>query len=174
MSNPSTKTLIKQIIKANEGLDNQELLNWAMNQLFRAARTMQLTFRPDLEVMVGGCDATATTILKRLVKTKRGWDIVYLTNPKLLRGYRKPHMLSCYDCGCMPWDEGEDFYVNDKLWAQVMPMNGIICIECFEKRLGRKLRKKDFKVWFREGLSFDGTHLINEKPSTRLKDRLGL
>lgn len=87
-------TLQKQIIKTNEGLDGPELLNWAMNQLFRAARTLDLAAigahidkdNPSLQ----GCDATATTILKRLVKTKRGWDIVYMTNPKLLRGYRKP------------------------------------------------------------------------------------
>lgn len=87
-------TLQKKIVKANEGLDGPELLNWAMNQLLRTARTLDL-------VVIGahidkdnpsllGCDVVATTILKRLIKTKRGWDLVYMTNPKLLRGYRKP------------------------------------------------------------------------------------
>ena len=84
------KNEIKRIIEANEGLSNQELLNWSMNQLFRAARTMDLTFRPDLKIAIGGCDATATTILKRLIKSKRGYKLVKDTNPKLLRGYKKP------------------------------------------------------------------------------------
>lgn len=84
------KSIVKQVIKSNEGLDNQELLNWSMNQLFRAARAMDLTFRPDLEVYIGGCDAAATVILKRLVRSKRGYNLVHKTNRKLLRGYRKP------------------------------------------------------------------------------------
>lgn len=169
------KSIIKQIIKANEGLDNQELLNWSMNQLFRAARAMDLTFRPDLATYIGGCDATATTILKRLVKTKRGWDIVFMTNPKLLRGYKKPDVLSCYDCGSSPWDMGEDFYVNDKLWKQVMPLDGIICIGCFEKRLGRQLTKKDFKPWARKNRWYgDQRRKLNNPPSERLKNRLKL
>ncbi len=169
------KSIIKKVIKANEGLNDQELLNWSMNQLFRAARAMDLTFRPDLKVYIGGCDATATVILKKLIKTKRGWDLIYLTNPKLLRGHRKPHMLSCYDCGCMPWDMGEDFYVNDKLWKKIMPLDGIVCVGCFEKRLGRQLTLKDFKPWFRKNRWYgDQRRKLNEPLSKRLAERLKL
>jgi len=84
------KAAIKRVVKENETLTYIELLNWSMNQLFRSARAMDLTFRDDLEIYSGGCDATATVILKHLVKTKRGYDIVKKTNPKLLRGYKKP------------------------------------------------------------------------------------
>lgn len=84
------KAIVKQIIKSNEDLTNTELLNWSMNQLFRSARAMDLMFRPDLAQYIGGCDATATVILKRLIKSKRGWNLVYKTNRELLRGYKKP------------------------------------------------------------------------------------
>ena len=40
------KAIVKQIVKSNETLTNTELLNWAMNQLFRSARAMDLMFRP--------------------------------------------------------------------------------------------------------------------------------
>lgn len=83
-------TLIRKIVKSNDGRSNVELLNWAMNQLFRAARSMDLTFRPDLKVTSKGCDATAITILRKLVKTKKGYNLVKNTNPNLLRGYKKP------------------------------------------------------------------------------------
>jgi len=43
-----------------------------------------------LSVHIGGLDAAATCLLKRLIQTKAGWDMIYNTNPKLLRGYRKP------------------------------------------------------------------------------------
>jgi hypothetical protein len=84
------KKLIDKVIRANSNLTDEELMNWSMNQMFRAARTMQLTFRTDLDVAIGGCDAAATCILKRLIKTKKGYDLVKETNPKLLRGYKKP------------------------------------------------------------------------------------
>lgn len=66
---------------------DEELLNWAMNQLYRAARTIQL-----LEVHGGnsgiigeGCDWTAETILERLKSTKSGLKLVKETNKKLLK-----------------------------------------------------------------------------------------
>lgn len=81
----------KTIVKNNEGMDNVELLNWSMNQLFRAARTIDLiTARPGKALMASACDATATTILRRLVKSKRGYKLVKQTNPKLARGYARP------------------------------------------------------------------------------------
>lgn len=82
--------LQKQIIKSNEDLSETQLLNWSMNQLFRAARTLDLLLKSEDNMVGQGCDATATCILKRLIKTKRGWQLVYETNQKLLRGYKKP------------------------------------------------------------------------------------
>jgi hypothetical protein len=85
--------LLKKCIKANEHLADLPLLNWAMNKLFQSAR--ELEFLSEVYCMKEsmtaiGCDAVATVILKQLVKTKEGWDLVYQTNPKLLRGYKKP------------------------------------------------------------------------------------
>lgn len=87
------KKLVRQTIKANENLGDLPLLNWTMNQLFRAARDLELlttVYCSNESLSAIGCDAAAEVILKRLVKTKEGWDLIYLTNPKLLRGYRKP------------------------------------------------------------------------------------
>jgi hypothetical protein len=87
----------KRIIKDNETLTNQELLNWAMNQLFRAARSLELTaiqlgytHVKGGSPIIEGCDATATCILRRLVKTKKGYNLVKKTNRKLVRGYARP------------------------------------------------------------------------------------
>ena len=84
-------TIQKKIVKENANRSDAELLNWAMNQLFRAARTMDILSIGHGENIVGqGCDATATVILKKLVKSKKGYAIVKQCNPKLLRGYKAP------------------------------------------------------------------------------------
>lgn len=86
------------------------------------------------------------------------------------------HDLKCTDCRCKPWNIGEDFYVTEGLWIFTIPIkkqNDIICIGCFEKRLGRKLTRKDFKPWFRNNRWYgDRTKLLNDPPSARLIDRL--
>ncbi len=74
---------------------------------------------------------------------------------------------ACPDCGLAAWrlKEGhreahEDFYVHDELWDTVCPDDQIvewteggitfregrfvICIGCFERRLGRELNREDF------------------------------
>lgn len=86
------------------------------------------------------------------------------------------HILKCTDCGCKPWDMGEDFYVCDGLWVLVMPKkkrDNIICIGCFEERLGRKLRRTDFKKWFRNNGCWGNRRIpLNDPPSARLINRL--
>jgi hypothetical protein len=83
--------LEKKIAKGNESMDNVELLNWAMNQLYRAARTIDLiTPGPGKALVASGCDVTATVILRKLVKSKRGYNLVKGTNRKLVRGYARP------------------------------------------------------------------------------------
>lgn len=44
-------------------------------------------------------------------------------------------------------DESEVYTVLDKVWkaAGMAPMGGCLCIGCLEKRLGRRLKPKDFK-----------------------------
>lgn len=87
------RKLINQCKRANKNLDTLSLLNWAMNQLFNSARELELLSavycRQD-SITSMGCDATAETILKQLVKTKGGYELVKQTNPKLLKGYKKP------------------------------------------------------------------------------------
>ncbi len=87
------KRLVEQVVKANKNLNDLELLNWTMNQLFRSARELELlsTIYCEEDSLTSiGCDASAEVILERLVTTKEGWDLVYKTNPKLLIGYKKP------------------------------------------------------------------------------------
>lgn len=87
------RKLINRCKRTNKNLDTLSLLNWAMNQLFKSARELELLSavycRQD-SITSMGCDATAETILKRLVKTKEGYELVKQTNSKLLRGYKKP------------------------------------------------------------------------------------
>ena len=86
--------------------------------------------------------------------------------------------LKCTDCGCKPWDMGEDFYVRDGLWITSMPVkkrDDVICLGCFEKRLGRKLTRNDFQPWFRNNRWYrDKGKVLNDPPSERLADRLQL
>ena len=86
--------------------------------------------------------------------------------------------LVCTDCHIEPWNMGEDFYVNDGLWYLTLPKikwESVICIGCFEKRLGRKLARKDFKLWFRNNRCWGNQRRkLNDPPSDRLADRLKL
>jgi hypothetical protein len=82
--------------------------------------------------------------------------------------HANPEYQLCVDCGVQAWQllEGwrvahEDFNVHDALWDLVCPDDEIvewvedgvtyregcfvICIGCFEKRLGRELTREDFK-----------------------------
>lgn len=75
----------------------------------------------------------------------------------------------CPDCGVAAWrrlEDGrlvhEDFYVHDELWDWVCPddrvrewvVDGtkfregqfVMCVGCFESRLGRRLARHDFTV----------------------------
>lgn len=84
------------------------------------------------------------------------------------RLHADPESQNCVDCGAQAWQlrEGwrvahEDFYVHDALWDRVCPDDEVeewvadgvtyregrfvICIGCFERRLGRQLTREDFK-----------------------------
>lgn len=105
----------------------------------------------------------------------------------------------CHDCDVdawNQWDEAqgchvhEDFYVHNELWDEVCPddlveefvfedgkvgRNGtyVLCIGCFETRLGRALTSQDFKP----GQDPDGWYwatLVGRPSSTRFRVRLGL
>jgi hypothetical protein len=38
----------------------------------------------------------------------------------------------------------EYYVVHDKLWARAGMKKGFLCVRCLEKRIGRRLRPKDF------------------------------
>lgn len=38
------------------------------------------------------------------------------------------------------------FVVHDSLWSDVVPEDGIICMSCFERRMGRPLRPLDLRT----------------------------
>ncbi len=92
----------------------------------------------------------------------------------------------CVDCGIDAWEfeeDGqivhEDFYVSDDLWDATCPDDDVIrtdlgesrigqgqfmiCIGCFEKRLGRQLVRSDFKV--------GPSELGETAPSSRFRSR---
>jgi hypothetical protein len=51
----------------------------------------------------------------------------------------------CLDCNRSTLELREYYMVQFVLWDQVHPENkGMLCIECLEKRLGRKLTSTDF------------------------------
>ena len=86
--------------------------------------------------------------------------------------------LECTDCHGQPWENGEEFYVRNSLWRLVMPKykrKDIICLKCFEHRLGRKLKRNDFLSWFREGTLPDGvtkrSYVLSLELTERLKKR---
>jgi hypothetical protein len=63
-------------------------------------------------------------------------------------------------------DQSEIYTVREAVWrrAKMEPMGGCLCIGCIEKRLGRRLRPRDF-LW---------GHPFNGLPGTeRLRRRRG-
>jgi hypothetical protein len=58
----------------------------------------------------------------------------------------------CIDCGVQAWrfrEDGrrlvhEDFYVSAAVWNATCLERGVLCIGCFERRLGRRLYRDDF------------------------------
>jgi hypothetical protein len=79
-----------------------------------------------------------------------------------------PQFQVCRDCGIDAWRQQEsgrvaheDFYVHDDLWDAVCPDDAVemweedgatfregkfvLCVGCFEARLGRQLTRQDFK-----------------------------
>ena len=76
----------------------------------------------------------------------------------------------------LPIYNGEDFYVLDSLWTSTIPKYkqlDVICIDCFERRLGRKLKKSDFKEWFKTNTWYSNHNkLLNKSPSKKLCERL--
>lgn len=51
----------------------------------------------------------------------------------------------CLDCHVCTFCINEYYMVYRRIWKKINPkINGMLCIGCVEKRLGRKLNTKDF------------------------------
>lgn len=74
----------------------------------------------------------------------------------------------CFSCGVDTFALGEDFYVQDDLW-RTYGVEGVLCILCLEKRLGRPLEPADFKS---PGIDRP-PHFPHYVRSDRFKDRVG-
>ena len=77
----------------------------------------------------------------------------------------------CFSCGVDTFALGEDFYVQDELW-RTYGVEGMLCILCFEKRLGRPLVPDDFQG-DGGGPRDDDPIFPNYRRSDRFKDRAG-
>ena len=90
-------------------------------------------------------NAKPLTLMRRYVTRQRNLGSTK-TNNELVREWARKG-LQCADCSKHPWDEvGGEFYVSDRMWQSVVPSykrDKIMCMPCFEKRLGRKLRKRE-------------------------------
>jgi hypothetical protein len=73
----------------------------------------------------------------------------------------------CMDCGVDTDAINEQYMIHDELWREVVPSEaGMLCVGCFEKRLGRKLRRDDFRPYAQS--AFDAGIPVSE----RLRDRM--
>ena len=79
--------------------------------------------------------------------------------------YHKPNQMSgfCKDCG-IEYDafDGQMVMLKDRLWSDICDKHeDVICADCIEKRMGRKIEGKDLKwhkniqpipvnIWFAE------------------------
>jgi hypothetical protein len=56
------------------------------------------------------------------------------------------HDFDCVDCGLNTKATHEYYMVNDELWLSsgMGFFDGMLCITCLEKRIGRKLNHNDF------------------------------
>jgi hypothetical protein len=74
---------------------------------------------------------------------------------------------NCMDCGVDTDAINESYMIHDDLWRAAVPSEaGMLCVGCLEKRLGRKLRRDDFRPYARSALD-EGM-----PASKRLKDRV--
>lgn len=77
------------------------------------------------------------------------WDSQHITPGQAMKVLSEivPDYLSwfCLDCNEHTGEINEYYMVHDALWVVNVPeYHGMMCIGCFEDRLGRKLEKEDF------------------------------
>lgn len=73
----------------------------------------------------------------------------------------------CTECGIV---EPGQFRVKDKLWLSVARLREFLCLDCFEKRIGRKVRKSDLTD---APINLYWPHLYHERLLRALVNRFG-
>ena len=59
----------------------------------------------------------------------------------------QPNGSLCMDCGVNTSTVREFYMLRDEIWLRAADsVNGMLCIECVEARLGRRLRPSDFDL----------------------------
>jgi hypothetical protein len=52
----------------------------------------------------------------------------------------------CMDCDADTYVSEQYYALKDRLWKRINPaIDGMLCLPCAEKRLGRPLSRRDFK-----------------------------
>lgn len=74
---------------------------------------------------------------------------------------------TCTDCKCDTGSICEHYFVETELWSKFASITEMLCIGCFETRIGRKLNKKDFTKCYLNDLKNKSF-----QRSSRLIDRL--
>lgn len=98
--------------------------------------------------------------------SRNGWDYGYLSEAE--KEWLADDNWLCADCGIHTGLAWEYFMLKNKLWNEYGVGDGMLCVLCFESRLGRTLSKQDFAKVPLNGI-------LGQYPkSDRLLARLGL
>lgn len=102
---------------------------------------------------------------KKVLKLAKKRDQI-MDEMREVQGYNR----KCVDCGVDTHHIRESYMVIDQTWkkAGMKPNGGCLCVGCIEKRLGRKLRCRDF---FMIGLNINA-YIYPHAASKRLRKRL--
>lgn len=161
-------------------LDNERLLAMSDKQLMKTLGRRHITaaqLRAELAAMndedlldeygyeLG--DEMTPAKLRAEIATESDEDLMhthYVSTPEQER-----HYLTSWRCiDCTQWTCAEYYMVAFDLWEQAVPeQDGMICIGCLEKRVGRQLTPEDFIAAPINGPGF------GDARSSRLQDRLG-
>lgn len=72
------------------------------------------------------------------------WSLITMKNNEAGPRYGNLH---CIDCDVNTEDIGEYYMVHVGVWPkEIGPHNGMLCIGCLEKRIGRQLTPEDFTL----------------------------
>lgn len=87
--------------------------------------------------------------LYRYATTKENW----LADKKYFKNTKKS-LWKCMECHINTFASGHYYMLKDNLWKQItsnyfkghLHEKGMLCLNCVEKRLGRKLQEEDFDL----------------------------